>query len=229
MDDQAPPPSHYEEIIVRSAPHETPSQMKEHVYELMSQLHGWCSNEKAGFLIDLVLKVKPKVIVEIGVWGGKSLIPMAYALRENNEGIIYGIDPWESKESTEWVMEEVNRAFWEGANHHWVLEHLLGKIDQYGLVNQVRLFKSTSEAAPPIPEIDILHIDGNHSEHTSYIDVTKWTPFVKPGGWIIFDDMKWFEKGVFTTSKATHWLDEHCNKFAEITDANCSWGIWTKL
>ena len=220
MQDTAPPPTHYEDLQSRR-------QISEQALAYMQQLDGWCSPEKARFLIDLICRAQPKVIVEIGVWGGKSLIPMAYALKVLNQGMIYGIDPWESKESVQWIMEDVNRAFWSWANHDWILQGLLAKIQQFDLGSQITLIKDTSEKAPPIYGIDILHIDGNHSEHTSYIDVTKWVPLVNSGGWIIFDDMTWFENGQYTAARATQWLDEHCHKFAEFSDI-CTWGVWVK-
>jgi hypothetical protein len=74
----------------------------------------------------------------------------------------------------------------------------------------------------------MLHIDGNHSDETSYIDVTKWVPFVKQGGLIIYDDITWSENGVTASqARAVAWLDEHCIKLAEFSDV-CVWGIWLK-
>jgi hypothetical protein len=105
---------------------------------------------------------------------------------------------------------------------------LVAKIDQFGLRDQVILVKNTSEDAAIIPKIDVLHIDGNHSKKTSLLDVTKWVPLMNSGGWIIFDDMTWCEKGTFTTASAVEWLDQHCIKVAQFTDIYCTWGIWVK-
>jgi predicted O-methyltransferase YrrM len=221
-------PIHYEEVA--PMPNEEQRRLfslKQELSFRMLELHGWCSFEKACFLVDLIAKTKPHVIVEIGVWGGKSLIPMAYALRNNNQGTIFGIDPWLSQESTQWTLDEANRNFWDHANHEWVYQHLIEKIAQFGVAPQIQLLRCTSEAAEPIQRIDILHIDGNHSDPTSYLDVTKWVPLVNSGGWIIFDDMTWSENGMGTTARAARWLDEHCHKFAEFTDV-CTWGVWVK-
>jgi hypothetical protein len=95
------------------------------------------------------------------------------------------------------------------------------------LEHQIKLIRGTSLEVQPIFDIDILHIDGNHSDVTSYIDVTKWVPLVKSGGWIIFDDMTWYENGKFTNARAVEWLDTHCKKIAEFQD-NCVWGVWVK-
>lgn len=203
------------------------AHMKLQIHDYMKQLHGWCSFEKADFLVDIITKSKPNLVLEIGVWGGKSLIPMARAVAENGQGIVFGIDPWQSQASVEHVMEEANRNFWEHANHEWVYQDLLAKLELFNLQAHVRLIRNTSEGAAPFGGIDLLHIDGNHSDPTSYLDVTKWVPFVNSGGWIIFDDMRWFENGVFTTARASHWLDTHCHKIAEFTDI-CTWGVWIK-
>lgn len=219
---------HYEDCLPAPTAEQLQTvSLKKAALDYMAQLHGWCSNEKGAFLVDLVLKTKPQTVVEIGVWGGKSLIPIATALRQNQSGVIFGIDPWSSQESVQWITEEANRNFWASANHEWVFQHLNEKIDEFALRKQIVLIKNTSEEAPPIPEIDLLHIDGNHSEHTSYLDVVKWVPLVKSGGWIVLDDMRWFENGVYTTAKASQWLDANCHKLAEFTDV-CTWGVWVK-
>jgi predicted O-methyltransferase YrrM len=222
------PPADYAEIApILTEMQAQVTNLKYRVHDYMEQLHGWCSCEKADFLIDLILRARPSIVLEIGVWGGKSLIPMACALKHNGHGLIYGIDPWEIQASVEWVMEDANRNFWEHANHEWVYQHLLQKLTQFDLHPHVSLNRNTSEKASPIEGIDLLHIDGNHSDPASYLDVTKWVPLVKSGGWIIFDDMTWFEKGVFTTSRASQWLDANCYKIAEFTDI-CTWGVWVK-
>lgn len=194
---------------------------------IMDQVHGWCSYQKAEVLIDLILGMEPTKIVEIGVWGGKSLIPMAYALKEIGQGVIYGIDPWDPGESIQWVKNDSNINHWSWSDHEAVLHILMQKIDEFQLNDQVRLVRATSAKAPLEREIDILHIDGNHSEETSFFDVIKWAPQVKSGGWIIFDDMTWCENEIFTTARATQWLDKHCIKVAEFKE-DCVWGVWYK-
>ena len=227
MSFDAPPPTAYIEYLVGMDTQSPTAQLKQHVFQVMDTLEGWCSKEKASLLVDLVLRVKPTTIVEIGVFGGKSLVPMAIALKANQKGKIYGIDPWDPGASIEAVQNEDNKYYWTIVDYKGILNGLIQKIDHYALVEQIELIESTSENALPIEPIDILHVDGNHSEKTSYFDVTKWVPYVRKGGIIIFDDMRWHENGVDTTAKAVSWLDQHCRKLAEFTDA-CTWGIWIK-
>ena len=203
------------------------TRLKQQALEFKSQLTGWCSERKACILIDLILKSKAKKIVEIGVYGGQSLVPMACALKALGQGVVYGIDPWDNVAALERVMNADNKNYWATVPLSQIMQDLIQKIPEFNLENQIVLIKNTSAETPPIEEIDILHIDGNHSEVTSFPDVLKWVPLVKSGGYIIFDDMTWYENGTFTTAKAVEWLNTHCIKFAEFRD-NCDWGIWIK-
>jgi predicted O-methyltransferase YrrM len=204
------------------------AQMKYNAFSMMDQLEGWCSHDKASILMDLILNSNPDVIVEIGVFGGKSLIPMAYALKTIGKGLIYGIDPWDSEESIRGLENPVNKNWWGHLDHSQILRGLIQKMHDFDLIRQIQLIQDTSINAYPIPNIDILHIDGNHSEQASYQDVLKWAPLVKKGGWIIFDDINWVENGYATTAAATQWLDAHCMKFGEYQDPGSTWGIWIK-
>lgn len=171
--------------------------------------------------MDLILRLKPQKVVEIGVYGGKSLVPMAFALKENGTGKVYGIDPWDALESIQ-GMEGDNYTWWKAVDHEKILRGLNKRIEKFQLQKQIKLVRSTSEKASPIHHIDLLHIDGNHSLKTSYLDVTKWVPLMNSGGIIVFDDIGWA-----TTAQSVQWLDQHCKKVREYTGDN-TWGIWLK-
>lgn len=219
------PESRYEYVVDNRA---ATFGNKSLAFACMDQVDGWCSHQKASILFDIINAAAPKTIVEIGVWGGKSLLPMAHTLKWRPEkGKIYGIDPWDNQASIEGASHESNIAYWSTIDHEGVLARLQKVISDWELDDYVELIRATSKDALPIENIDILHIDGNHSDVTSYIDVTKWVPLVRKGGWIIFDDMNWFENGVTTTKRAVDYLNEHCHKIAEINEA-CQWGVWYK-
>lgn len=221
-------PTHFE-YVINIDKREFPTRVKQQAFGLMNQLEGWCSFEKAAVLIDIILQSKPETIVEIGVYGGKSLVPMAYALEVNGKGEIFGIDPWATEESLKGIKNASSEYFWGSwVDHSAVMQNLINKIDQFNLQDRITLVRSSSEAADPIENIDILHIDGNHSDEASYLDVTKWAPLVKKGGFIILDDVTWFEEDAYTQARSINWLDKNCAKIAEFKGANV-WGIWRKL
>lgn len=196
--------------------------MKQNALDVMGQLEGWCSREKAFVLMDLLLEIRPQVVLEVGVFGGKSLIPMAFALKHNQKGKIIGIDPWDAQISTE-GLEVEHAEWWLSIDHEAILQHLITKIKEHDLDGYIELIRATSiDAHIKAKEIDVLHIDGNHSDMASYIDVTKWVPLVKKGGLIIFDDLDWH-----TTARAIQWLDEHCTRVTEFRGVNV-WAIWIK-
>ena len=60
---------------------------------------GWCKLEKANALAAAIVSIQPNLIVEVGVWAGRSLIPMALSLKYLGKGKILGIDPWRAADS----------------------------------------------------------------------------------------------------------------------------------
>src|SRR5579885_3326462 len=79
---------------------------------LVSKSEGWCSVEKMEKMVEearLALLDSGDLFlgVELGVFAGRSLIPIADLLHsENVEGMIYGIDPWATAEATKGYSEE---------------------------------------------------------------------------------------------------------------------------
>lgn len=215
------PPPYYEHVLAAKPDYVTVPKLKTLVFKLMEDLEGWCSNEKAAVLIDLIFMIRPQKVVEIGVFGGKSFIPIAMALKEIGSGKVIGIDPWSRAESVVGMKGE-DADFWTRLDHDKIYRDLLIKLEKLGLENTVTLLKETSAQADPIPDIDILHIDGNHSEISSLSDVYKWMPFVRSGGLIILNDSNWL-----TTKKSAASLDRSCIRFAEFSGGSV-WTVWIK-
>ena len=66
-----------------------------------STLQGWCTKEKATRMMNLIHEINPMICVEIGVFGGASIYPTACALKFQDQGTIYAIDPWENSDCLE--------------------------------------------------------------------------------------------------------------------------------
>ncbi len=214
-------PDQYIEYRAEKAFGEGRAHAKKLAFQYLPQLEGWCTEYKASLLMDIIFSIQPEVVVEVGVFGGKSLIPMALALKENARGTLYGIDPWKASDSVI-GMEGEDRDFWGKVNYEGILKDLLRKINKWKLKDQIEIMRTTSEEAYIDLPIDVIHIDGNHSEESALFDVQKWVPQVRSGGIIIFDDLDWQ-----TTQAAQQWLNENCKKLLEIQDSNV-WGIWMK-
>jgi hypothetical protein len=60
-------------------------------------------------------------------------------------------------------------------------------------------------------EVDVLHIDGNHSEEQSTADVHMWLPKIRSGGLVWFDDTDWK-----STENARRLLAERCEHVSDV-------------
>jgi|694.fasta_scaffold92018_3 hypothetical protein len=158
-------------------------------------VEGWAPAEKIKYMYDLVKQTDAQAIVEIGVYGGKSLIPMAVACKEKGSGTCFGIDPWKKEASIEgWPDGDVNKEWWEHLDHHWVYGRWRASVEKYDVKNQIYELIGKSEQFHRMFKdecIDIFHLDGNHAEQVALNDVECWKSKVKIGGYWIFDDTNW--------------------------------------
>jgi predicted O-methyltransferase YrrM len=166
-------------------------------------LQGWCDHEKAMAIVDLILTERPEICVEIGVYGGRSLIPAAAALRQNGSGAVYGIETWRTDVATQHATNERNDDWWRNIDFHAIKTGLYSFIVDHDLASQVRIVEAPSaDAASLFGSIDYLHIDGAHSIYNAAEDVVLYAKKVKSGGIIIMDDAGWH-----TTAPAVAILD----------------------
>lgn len=174
---------------------------------IINSLDGWCSPQKCTKLYDLIVKTRPTNLVEIGVFGGKSLLSQAFALKDNNHGIIHGIDSWKANDCINGMQQEAAINWWNNLNYDKIYNGCVNAINANNLQNYICLHKMSSEEYSKLIdfEIDILHIDGNHEEEHSCKDVELYLPKVKSGGYIWFDDANWHQ-----TQKAVGLIE---NKF----------------
>lgn len=175
---------------------------------IINTLEGWCTHEKSYKLYNLILKEKPEYVVEIGVFGGKSLLSQAFALKDNNKGIIHGIDSWKVTDCIEGMKQDTAINWWSTLDYEKIYNGCVTAIKNNNLQPYVELHKMTAQEYSKLInfEIDILHIDGNHEEESSCRDVELYLPKVKNGGYIWFDDANWHQ-----TQKAIHLIENKYN------------------
>lgn len=164
-----------------------------HLFETIARvqpgLPGWCIPDKAEALAAMVLSIRPTTTVEIGVFGGSSFIPLALAHKEIGTGIAYGIDPWNKMAS---IRDEIpaNVEFWSNVDHDYMFAQFMAKLQDLGLESCTRIIRQTSDEVLPPSEIQLLHVDGSHTEQ-AVRDVLKWCPHVTKGGFCVMDDLEW--------------------------------------
>lgn len=187
-------------------------------------LNGWCPREKTYRLYNLVKECRADMVVELGVFGGRSLIPMALALRDNNNGLCIGVDPWSSNESIAHYDEnDANYKWWKALNHENIYNEFLHALDKYNVKDFVKVYRNTSKNI--VHEIqnnsvDVFHQDGNHTEESSTEEVELFHSKVKNGGFWIMDDTDWL-----STSKAQILI---IHKGFELYEDHVAWKIFKK-
>ena len=166
------------------------------ILQAETKLTGWCSRDKSLLIASTVLKERPEICVEIGVFGGRSLFPCAAALRHNGSGVIYGIEAWSPNVAIENPTNQVNDEWWSKIDFGRIKHDFFRFTTEMDLSRQVRVVESPSGRAANIVErIDYLHVDGSHSVVNAAEDVLLYVPKVRQGGIVIFDDINWVSTG----------------------------------
>lgn len=181
---------------------------------LVEVKEGWCWPEKAIAMASLVLETQPELVVEIGVFGGRSLLPQALALQKLNHGRIVGIDPWGHEAARECDQVEETNAWWSALNLHHIHTEFIDHLWRLKLHWRCIVIRSTADESSHLfgeESIDILHIDGNHTEEVSCRDVSTWLSKVKSKGHIWFDDTHWE-----STQKALGLLAKDCEIIRDV-------------
>jgi hypothetical protein len=196
------------------------SQLKREVLERLPSFLGWCSGEKALQFIDLVLTERPLIWVEIGVFGGASLFPVASVFKILGEGTVIGIDPWDKIECIKYfdpIKDRIHLHWWGNLDLNHICMSYLTQMCQYGLDRYCTTIRETSEKAIHLIErIDVLHIDGNHSQYCSTQDVLLYLPKVREGGFIWMNDV-----GAEERQEALSILLLMCDVVKTIDNGNC--------
>jgi hypothetical protein len=154
------------------------------------QLHGWATVDKAITLSNMVLAQRPSVVLEIGVWGGRSLIPMALACKSIGWGTVIGVDPWSPEESEKGQVTEADKKWWSEQNHEMVFQTFKNHLRKMELEPWVEIHRVSSDRFTAPESIGLLHVDGNHGPQ-ALSDITRFGANVISGGLCVLDDTNW--------------------------------------
>ena len=142
---------------------------------LAPESQGWFNHPDA--LLELLDRIKPMKMVEVGTWLGASAIPSARLLNQWG-GRLFCIDTWDAA--------DVKVPNIDGRN---VFARCAQNFDRYGLRN-VTLHREASQNAAmdwPFP-VNAVYVDAAHDEHSVAMDLVGWWRHVLPGGVIAGDD-----------------------------------------
>jgi predicted O-methyltransferase YrrM len=158
---------------------------------------GGSGSGKALVLADLIARFGITDTVEIGVYRGRSLLPVAAMLRVVGGGVATGIDPWGVDEALQHDEHAVGPRVNDWVRSHpWeeTYQGVLARVEALRLQDHCRILRMTSEeAAPQIPDgsVGLVHIDGNHDRAAVERDAELYLPKLRPGGFLVLDDASW--------------------------------------
>ena len=189
----------------------------------LPKLLGWCTVEKAKRMAELARGAH--LCVELGVFGGRGLVAMALALKDQGFGSAHGVDPFTATASREGTNDPANAEWWARVDYDAVYRAADRALQRLDLFEHARIIiRHSCEPGVvdvyPNEGIDVLHQDANHSEETSCKEVKLWAPKIRAGGYWIFDDTDWA-----STQKAQRELE--ALGFKEIENHE-SWKVYRK-
>ena len=181
-------------------------ELFEQIESLVPTLQGWTTVEKAHHLCALVVALKSKVSLEIGVYDGRSFFAMALAHKKLGHGTVIGVDPWSPAAACEGYSGE-NGKFWQATPLELYYNNVQDKIHKLGVQNVSIIMRQKSDDVDMsvIPTLDVFHCDGQHTEQ-AVRDVKRFAPKVRVGGVCIMDDTGWSNSGDMPVRRAVDQL-----------------------
>ncbi len=167
------------------------------------------------FAYDLVALLRPKLLVELGVDQGESYFAFCQSAAEQKTGTrCFAIDTWQGDEQA---------GQYDETTFTQVAAHNRANYETFST-----LMRCTFDAAADKfsdASIDVLHLDGLHSEEAIRHDLQIWLPKLRPGALLLMHDVAVRNRG-FGVWKV----------WAELRERGRSWtfddgpglGIWQK-
>ncbi len=156
-------------------------------WEITRQIQGWFKFPEAEALFREVQRLRKDAhkIVEIGVWGGRSLSVICQAMRQDCE--VYAVDPWDR---SQYLASQISRFGDED-----IRAMFDDNMRKFGFKPNV-LQMTSEDAAQQFDDnsIDLVHIDAKHGKKHVAHDCFIWWPKLKPDGVIIGHD--WEQQSV---------------------------------
>lgn len=182
-------------------------------------LRGWFNDNKRKWYTEKAKNIKDGVIIEIGVFGGVSILSIADICIKNNTKI-YGIDPWEllSLYNERPMKDNELKNYRETMKGHRLNLERIIEAQKYEHIELIKGFSVQEANKFEDKSVDLVYIDANHSYDSTLADINAWYPKLKKGGILSGDDFTW--SGV--KKAVCEFCNEHNFKFKSTND---SWEV----
>ena len=131
------------------------------------------------FAYDLVARLKPRLFVELGTDRGESYFAFCQSVAENATGTrCFAIDTWQGDQQAGGYDETT---FNEVSAHHAQYYRAFSKLLRCTFDDALAQFTDES--------IDLLHLDGLHTEEAVRHDLDRWLPKLSAGGILLMHDI----------------------------------------
>ena len=181
----------YRNRLVKLIWHECEPFSTDHGPAAPTDFQGWASDNP--FLERAITEVQPRLVVEIGVWKGGSVITLANAIRlAGLDSAVIAIDTWAGS-SEHWLNTAWFSSLGIRDGQPTLYKTFASNIRARGLNDYVvplpvdSLNGAAIVKAHGLP-IDVLHLDGGHDFESVSADLRVWWPLLRPGGVLIGDD-----------------------------------------
>ena len=165
---------------------------------LPEDLQGWAS--EAPVFLEVIEKLKPKTIIEVGSWKGRSAIHMtqlALLHCDARELEVVCVDTWLG--SVEHWVDNIDFKNFMRNGRSRLYEQFLSNVIHKGLQNNITPFPIDSIIAYEVCAklgivADLIYIDAGHDYTSVCNDLFNWSSILREGGYLIGDD--WFHQPI---------------------------------
>ena len=144
---------------------------------ILAGLGAWTDHLHFGY--DAVAVLRPRVLVELGTDRGESYFCFCQSVLENNTGTrCFAVDNWRG---------DLHVGGYDEATYRQVVGHNEKHYREFSTLvrsdfdQALRRFEDNS--------IDLLHLDGLHTETAVRQDLERWLPKLRPGGILLIHDV----------------------------------------
>lgn len=144
---------------------------------IWSEIEGWFLDGDVQFVSDICSRIVSGVVVEIGVFAGRSTAVMSPICMANSTKY-YAIDNFHGS-------TDPRDAATKGQQTRDIQSLFEANMKAIGTLDHITVVKANSDDAVKLFDncsVDFCFIDADHTPHVVLSDIQRWWPKIKPGG-----------------------------------------------